>query len=124
MTFCEPICSVNSTKIDAGNRWTATLFKQHYDPLVRLITEFITKVALGAFSMDQPLQVYFEEFETIYLQETQTFYRREAKRLLDSMDINAFIQTAASLLRKEQERCLRYCDDSSRDRVRPFDALR
>jgi len=58
-------------------------------------------------------KIYENEFEKVFIAETQSYYRMESNSLITSHSCYAFLQKANQRLNEELERVLNYLDSSS-----------
>ncbi|KAI8904367.1 Cullin [Gorgonomyces haynaldii] len=111
------------------------LKQSHDNMLVKRIIDLITssrsgepvmdssiQVAIQSFvelnqNMDEPLQLYAEEFETPLVESTKQYYCRESVSSLQTYSISEFMHQAKERLEEESRRCQIYCDKSSWQRI-------
>lgn len=67
--------------------------------------------------MENPYQIYVEEFEATYIKQATEYYRREATVLMRSISTREYIRKVMEALEKELETCKRLCEPSSWDKV-------
>mmetsp|Transcript_22578 Transcript_22578/g.27227 ORF Transcript_22578/g.27227 Transcript_22578/m.27227 type:complete len:742 (+) Transcript_22578:315-2540(+) len=60
------------------------------------------------------LDLYSEEFEKHFLDETQTFYTQEGENMMLQTDVSQYLQHVDKRLHEENERCSTYLDPSTR----------
>ncbi|KAI1303393.1 Cullin-2 [Mortierella claussenii] len=66
---------------------------------------------------DQPLELYINEFETPYIQQTRAYYKAESSIKLSSCTISQYMKSAIDRLAQEGMRNSRYCHATSHARV-------
>ncbi|KAI9019022.1 Cullin [Hyaloraphidium curvatum] len=85
-------------------------------PLAAIATCVRSLVELNKHT-EQPLQLYIDEFERLYLRDTRAFYEAESARIISSVSVSSFMAKANSRLEEEVERSKKICDRSSFDKV-------
>ncbi|KAI9592750.1 Cullin [Syncephalis fuscata] len=65
----------------------------------------------------EPLIVYQKLFEAAWIFRTRSYYEREAKHTVATLTLSDFIRKVYKRLEEESERCQRYLDPSSHDKI-------
>ncbi|KAF9427117.1 Cullin-2 [Podila epigama] len=68
-------------------------------------------------SLDQPLELYVDEFETPYIAQTKAYYKMESNIKMSSCNISQYMRSALERLSQEVSRNSRYCHPTSHARV-------
>ena len=58
-------------------------------------------------------KIYESEFEKVFIQETENYYKVESNQLITNNSCFAYLQKAQLRLNEELDRCLNYLDGSS-----------
>jgi hypothetical protein len=64
-----------------------------------------------------PLVLYRQMFETPWINHTRTYYDIEAKKMADKLSYSEFIHYVQRRIDEESERCQKFLDPSSHDKV-------
>ncbi|KAI8089896.1 Cullin [Halteromyces radiatus] len=87
------------------------------DALHSTIKTVITSLVNTNTFMEQPLQIYIEEFERPYLVHTKRYYEAEAAREIAAGSISQFMNKASQRLSQEIMRNNQYCHSTSHSRI-------
>ncbi|KAI8821123.1 Cullin [Fimicolochytrium jonesii] len=77
----------------------------------------ISSLALLNHHTAKPLQLYIEQFEKPYIEQTKIYYAQESSRFLTQMSIASYMVKANERLSEEDTRCKRLLDPTSNDKV-------
>lgn len=75
-------------------------------------------VDIGKINKGKPLQLYQDEFESRYVQNTRDFYRIESLQFIDNNGISEYMKKAEARVAEEELRSKRFLNKASLDFVR------
>ncbi|KAI8054636.1 Cullin [Syncephalis plumigaleata] len=84
------------------------------DDVLKQVTQSLVDLGSGT---KEPLLVYQKLFETAWIFRTRSYYEQEAKQAVASLSLSEFIRKVHQRLEEESERCQRYLDPSSHDKI-------
>jgi cullin 1 len=117
--------------------WKERLFMKVKDRLMRAVEDLITRdrdgeqivtsqvsglvqclIKLGNINKTKQLELYKEEFEAAYLENTRDYYARESAAYIAANGVSAYMIKAEQRLDEEKTRAQKFLDPSSFDKVR------
>lgn len=77
----------------------------------------IYKIVKLSLDSNNPLELYVEDFENAFLEETQKFYENEALTLLRIQSVREFMIKVEKRLDEENKRIIHYLEPSTQTKV-------
>ncbi len=80
---------------------------------------FYDAVKLGIINKNKPLEIYKDDFEAPFLEDTRDYYARESGAFIGTNGVSSYMKKAKERLEEEAARAKKYLDSSSFDKVSP-----